>query len=539
MSLTEGPRLKLDPQQRGVLAACCVVAFAKLADPQAWMMGLDIPVSAFGAAWSDYRVFASINALVLIAFLLLGGVLGDALGRRRVMLFGVALATLANVLAFLAPAPPEFIVGRVLEAFGSALALPMTLGVIRLSFEGRARPLALLVYTFVTALGSLASLLALVLDDVLGWRATLVLPIAAGSIGVVLTLRFVPESRAGGAHSFRRGLAAATWSLVLLVATIGVIAMHQAGPNPITVTALVLSAAAALALVLSGRGRLRADHGLQLGPRQRFVFSTMLLAAAMLSMGLSGYLTQLYSFFTVVQGYGTIFGGLALAPIVLICVPVARPAARLAMQGNPRRLIAGGLALMGVALMGSALLRPGVAYWVLAIPMAVFGVGYLLGQTTWNNAFLSALPADLVGVSAGISKAVAQAGVVLGTSVLGTIVLNYGEADFTRRLSAVGLSSEQIAAATAAVDVVLQADFPLGSTGPSVITRTTLLQNGLMAAYNESFTVGLAAALLWAALACLGVAALTYWALRNVSAQSHHVRAGDEGLESLAPQAVE
>jgi MFS family permease len=107
-------------------------------------MGLDIPVSAFGQAWSDYRVFASINALLLIAFLLLGGVLGDALGRRRVMLFGVALATLANVLAVLTPAPPEFIAGRVLEAFGSALALPMTLGVIRLSFEGRARPLALL-----------------------------------------------------------------------------------------------------------------------------------------------------------------------------------------------------------------------------------------------------------------------------------------------------------------------------------------------------------------------------------------------------------
>jgi MFS family permease len=506
------PRPTLDPRQRRVLAACCIVAFAKLVDPQAWMMGLDIPASAFGSAWADYRIFAGLNALVLLAFLLLGGVLGDAFGRRRVLLLGAGGATLANVLALLAPNPPLFVVGRFIEAVGSALALPLTLAVIRLTFPGRALPLALLVYTFVTALGALGSLLALVIDEFVGVRATLVLPIVAGAVGTYLAWRSVPESRASGGDRVRRAVAAAAWSLVLLVLTVGLIALRQTWPNPITLVAAVLSGLGAVALAFSGRGQLQAISRAHLTWRQRERLSVMLLAAAVLSLSLTGYLMQLYSFFTVVEGRGTIVGGLALAPIILACVPIARLAARLSVQGEPRRLIAGGLALLGVALLLTSLLQPGIAYLLLVVPMGLFGIGFLVAQTAWNNAFLSTLPADLVGVSAGISKAAAQTGTLLGSAVMGTILLQYGTADFAQRLGDAGLSNVQIAGATALVDVVLRADLPLGI---SPDTRAPLLDGSLMGAYYASYTVGLASTLQWAAVACLLTAVLVWFALRG------------------------
>ena len=59
--LAAAPEPVADPRLKWVLAACCTVVFAKLVDPQAWMMGLDSPVSAFGAAWSDYRAFSAVN----------------------------------------------------------------------------------------------------------------------------------------------------------------------------------------------------------------------------------------------------------------------------------------------------------------------------------------------------------------------------------------------------------------------------------------------------------------------------------------------
>ena len=514
------PRSTLEPRQRWVLAACCAVAFAKLADPQAWMMGLDIPVSAFGAAWSDYRVFSTVNAVVLVAFLLLGGVLGDALGRRRTLLVGAGVALLANILAALAPSPPLFIVGRATEAAGSALALPMTLAVLRLTFQGRALALALLVYTFVTAVGCLASLLALILVDFVGWRATLVLPIVVGALGMFLAWRSVPESRARGGGHVRRGVAAAAWSLVLLALTIGLLALRQAWPNPITLVSAAISGVGALALLLSGRGQLQGQHGVHVGLRGRHMLSVMLLAAAVLSAGLSGYLMQLYSFLTVVQNLGAIVGGLALAPIVLIGLPVARPSARATVQMGSRALIAGGLACMGVALLVTAWLRPDMPYWPLLVPMAVFGVGFLLAQTAWNNAFLTALPGDLVGVTAGISKAAAQTGTILGTSLLGTIVLNYGQADFAQRLSALGLSNEQITQATSAVNLALRADLPLGSSGAAIIAPPTLLGQGLLALYYASFTVGLASAFVWAGVTCVAVAALV-WLVTRGARQTH------------------
>ena len=105
------------------------------------------------------------------------------------------------------------------------------------------------------------------------------------------------------------------------------------------------------------------------------------------------------------------------APLLLVCVLLARPAARLSMTAPPRRLIAGGLAAMGLAMSMTALVRPGMPYRPLVVPMALFGFGFLLAQAAWNNAFLSALPAAHVGVSAGVSKAAAQTGTLLRTAL--------------------------------------------------------------------------------------------------------------------------
>jgi MFS transporter, DHA2 family, multidrug resistance protein len=506
------------------------VAGARLADPKLWQMGLDIPATAFGAGWQEYRVFSTVTGLLLIACMLVGGLLGDVLGRRRVLLGGALVATVAGPLTAVAPGVPWFVAARAVDVAAGAVAFPLTLAVVRLTFTGRERPLALLVYTAVTGAALLVALLAIVIEDAAGWRATLVLPTAAGAVGTYLTWRHVPESRAA-AGVLRRAATAAAWALVLLPLTLGAAVARLAGTwaNPVALTALALSAAGLAVLARSWRGRVRRRLVGGLGQRRRHLLSVMLLAQALLSFGLTGFALQLYGFFSAVQRYGYIVAGLALLPLLAGVLLVARPAPRWALRRDARRLLAGGLALMGGALLASALLRPAMPYWPLALPMVLFGCGYLVAQTAWLTVYMSAMPDAVVGASAGLSKATAATGAALGGALLGTVLLYAGRADFARRLAAEGLTAAQRAAAGRALDAVLLAD----AASDRSLPPPGLAQAGLLAAYDAAYTVGVATALLLAAALCLLAAGLVWLALDARPVAPAADAAADEALAEL------
>src|SRR6187549_3171653 len=115
-----------------LLATCCVV-FALSLDPLLWMMGVDIPTRAFGAGWVDYRIFTTTTSVLLIACMLLGGLLGDYIGRRRVLLVASVVTAAGGLLTALAPEAAWLVVARSMGSAAGALALPLTLAVIRLS----------------------------------------------------------------------------------------------------------------------------------------------------------------------------------------------------------------------------------------------------------------------------------------------------------------------------------------------------------------------------------------------------------------------
>ncbi len=287
------------PRHPHVLAATCCVAFALSVDPLLWMMGVDIPTRAFGAGWQDYRIFTTATAVLLVACMLIGGLLGDYYGRRRVLLLASVLTAVGGLLTALAPEMGWVLVARSIGAAAGAIALPLTLAVIRLSFAGRERVRAMLIYNLAIGVGLLLSLLAVFIEEVAGWRATLILPTLATAVGSVLVWRFVPESRAA-TGLLEQATTAVVWSLTLLPLTLGALVAHVGGTwaNPITGVSLVVSAFGVVALVFVWRGRLRTSLTRGLGHRDRHLLSVMLLTAATLSFGLMGYVLQVYGFFT-------------------------------------------------------------------------------------------------------------------------------------------------------------------------------------------------------------------------------------------------
>ena len=139
---------------------------------------MEIPASAFGTSWREYRIVANLGAVIFVACQLVGGVLGDLFGRRRMLLIGASGATLCNILSLAAWNLPSLIVACGLVGLFDALAFPLTLGLIRLVFSGPERKTALLIFAFMTATGTLASLLAIPIEYHFGWCWALVLPVS-------------------------------------------------------------------------------------------------------------------------------------------------------------------------------------------------------------------------------------------------------------------------------------------------------------------------------------------------------------------------
>src|SRR5262245_55127648 len=242
----------------------------------------------------------------------------------------------------------------------------------------------------------------------------------------------------------------------------------------------------------------------------------MLLAGATLSFGLTGYALQLYGYFTVVRGYGAIQGGLALAPLLALVLLTLRRSAALALEWEARRLIAGGLLVMGAAAAATALALPHPPpYLLLLLPLALFGYGCLAAQAAWTTAFVSAMPGAVVGATSGIMRATTSTGAAFGGAVLGTILLFAGRAELAVRLKDAGLSAEQVPAAKAYLDALLRAGFGRDVPVPPAFRAT----EHLLALYAGAFTTGVAATLLLTGAACVAMAALVWVVLEPRRAQ--------------------
>jgi MFS family permease len=500
-----------DPRRWWILAACCLVGFAKLAEPRLLLIELDIPVSAFGIAAEEYRFFTNLGVVVFVACQLMGGVFGDLFGRRRVFLFGAIGFTAANVLSLIALSLPGLIAMRTLIGVMGALVFPLTIGIIRLTFADRERSNALLIYTLATSLGTLAGLAAVPIEALIGWRWVLALPIATGMAGVVLAWRYLPESKAHGGFGRRDALTTSAWTLVFLLVIFGASVARASGGwlNPITLAAGGAGLLGLGVLLIKPQPTLQKGRFSAAEPPPPHFLLMLVLVSATLSFAMSGYALQLFGFFTTVQQLPALLGGIALAPILAVAVIAFRWTARFAYQKPGRLVVAAGLGSMALAMGLTALARPSVPYALLVPPMMLFGLGFLLASTAWSNLFLSALPADLVGVSSGINKAAGLVGGALAGVVLGGVAQFAGLNDFAGRISNLGISPELQARALEALDEALRTQIQLTEDDPLVIVRLTLLS-----LYRESYSVGTASALLAGAALCVVTGALAWVWLR-------------------------
>jgi EmrB/QacA subfamily drug resistance transporter len=242
-----------------ILALCCLAQFMVVLDIAIVNVALpsikvDLGLSEGGLEWVVIAY-----GLMLGGFLLLGGRLGDLLGRRRILLTGLGLFTGASLLAGLAGSTGLLISARAVQGFGAALIAPSALSILAITFtEGRERNAALGIFG---AIGGSAATVGVVASGLLtsgpGWRWIFFINLPVGVLLVSLAARLLPaDTAATGSRRFDAvGASTVTAGLLLLVYGLNHGATH--GWRSATTLAFFAGAAALLAAFVRVESRSR------------------------------------------------------------------------------------------------------------------------------------------------------------------------------------------------------------------------------------------------------------------------------------------
>ncbi|WP_435205698.1 MFS transporter [Micromonospora sp. bgisy143] len=428
-ALTNPPSVRVsdatihDPRQRrAILIAVCIALMAVIASVSGLNVAQPQVAVAFDASQSTVLWMINIYTLSLAALLLPLGALGDRVGRKPILLAGLAVFGVASVAAGLATSAEMMIAARLLSGVGAAMIMPVTLAVITSTFPDQERSKAIGVWTGVAGGGGILGMyLSAVLVDWANWRWLLLLPVVLVAVAVVMALRAVPNSREASPHRF--DLAGSLTSALAVVAFIYV--LHEGPVNgwtaPSTLTSLLVGVVAATGFVAweLRRGAPLLDVRLF---RDRRLASGSLALLALFGVQ-AGIFVVLFPYFQAVLGWSGLRSTLALMPMAAMMMLASGLAPRLAARTGARATMAAGILLGGVGLaLMAALVSVDGGYPAILPGMLAMGLGMGLTQTPSTEAITSALPRERQGVASALNDVTREFGTALGVALLGAVL---------------------------------------------------------------------------------------------------------------------
>ena len=404
----------------------------------------DLDASAAAVQW-----VVESYALFLAALILVGGSLGDRLGRRRVYMAGVGLFTVASVGCGLSQDVGQLIVARALQGIGGALLVPGSLAIISATFAGEARGRAIGTWSGFTAITSvIGPLLGGWLVDQGSWRWVFLINVPIAVIVLWIVASFVPESR-DEETSGRIDLVGAllvTVGLGMLV--FGLIEVPARGwGDPLVLGSLALAVA-----TLGGFVTVEARGRSPMMPLMLFrsrVFSGANVLTFLLYAALGGALYWVPFNLIEVHGYSSTGAGAALLPMVVLLSLLSRWAGGLITSFGPRPPLTVGPATAGVGFLLFAIPGTGGSYWSTFFPATVvLGLGMAITVAPLTTTVMGAVETRHSGVASGINNAVSRAAGLLAIAILGIVVAGTFEGELDDRLSELTLTD----AARAVID---------------------------------------------------------------------------------------
>lgn len=422
------------------LATLCAVLFLTFLDNTIVSVGLANIQSDEHASVSSLQWVVNGYALTFASFMLAAGSLGDLLGRKRMMLAGVAVFCGGSVVAATAPSTLWLIAGRVIMGLGAAASEPGTLSIIRHVYPDKG--------TRADALGVWAAVsgLALALGPVIGgtlvglsdWRAIFWFNLVIGVAAFAMALAFVPES------SDRRGQRIDIAGITLGVVTLGslsvaVIQGESTGYSTPGILALfALGAVAAVAFVRTEARRKTPMLDVRLFRRPPFAASNFVALVSYFGLFSVFFFTALY--LQVVGDASPYQAAVDFVPMAIGLILASVLTGPWVARRGPRVPMTVGclIAATGI-LVTDAVLGPSTGFGTLGWALPLAGIGFGITLVPITSAALTVVEPERSGMAASCTNTSRELGAVFGVAVLGSIVNGKLTGELAARLRGIGI----------------------------------------------------------------------------------------------------
>ena len=407
-----------------VLAATILGSSMAFIDETAVPVALPAVQDALRATAVDAQWVVAAYTLFLASLVLVGGSLGDHMGRRRMFSVGVGLFAAASAWCGLATSPGQLIAARALQGVAGALLVPNSLAIIGASFEEERRGRAIGTWTSLTSV-------TLILGPVLGgylaenvsWRGVFFLNVPLAVAILAIARAHVPESRDPGARKldFLGATLAATG---LGGVVFGLLESSRVGlGNPRVFGSLVVGVAALAAFVVVESRSREPMMPLELFRSRNFAAANAF--TLLLYFALVGTLFFLPFNLIWVQGYSATAAGAAIVPTFVLMTFISRYTGGLTDRYGPRVPLVLGPAVTAVGFVLFAVPDIGGSYWTTFFPATVvLGVGLSVVVPAVTTVALNSVDVGRSGLASAINNTFSQTAGLLAVAVLGVLMFS-------------------------------------------------------------------------------------------------------------------
>lgn len=471
------------PAGKWVMVSTILASAMAFIDGTALNVVLPALQKSLNASGTDLFWILNAYLLILASLMLIGGSLGDKLGRKKVFMVGISVFLIGSAACGFSGSVIVLVVCRIIQGIGGALMIPGSLSLISASINKEEKGKAIGTWSaFTTIIMMAGPILGGALADAGLWRYIFFINLPIGVIALLMLWLRVDEKIDDhadhtidypGAIAITLGLASLTFGF-LRVPAVGWQSWHAYGPLFAGIVLLII-------FIIIQR---KSKHPMM--PLQLFnnlTFSGANLLSFFLYAGLGAGMLFLSLNFVQIQGYSQLQSGLTFLPFTLLIITIARFAGSLADKYGPRLFLIFGPAVAGTGLFMLSFIKQTEgpsAYWTTFFPgILVFGLGMSFTVAPLTTTVMSSADALLSGVASGINNAVTRIAAVFANAIFGALAVLFFSGALAEQVRSIKLDDTKR-------EVVMAQAINLGGARvpPGLFARD---QEQVKKAYRQSF----------------------------------------------------